>query len=263
MAILEGNTTTWRVSDGVLKTGRGREGDRQLDNITGFLKSVSYFEGVKDDGEAYAQVEANLETADGETVRVKANVGLNEVASNVTAFGFVTGLLGCQEGDDIGIFPSQASKPHPKYNIKPTFVSVGICKGGTIYRPVRVDRDNYPGATSREKFPHALAEFKKHPAYEQREAYTGEAEADLSIFGTIAYEMIYPDPFGPAKSVYLAMLSKFEGNPVKEYEDISEETATKFAQWYETAKGKALPKALQPFARPKTTDAEYDPFADE
>jgi hypothetical protein len=263
MAILEGNTTTWRISDGILKTGRGRDGDRQLKDITGFLKSVSYFEGVKDDGEPYAQVEANLENAEGETVRVKAAVGLNANNSNVAAFGFITGLLGCQEGDDIGIFPSQATKPHEKYGVKPTFVSVGICKGGSIYRPVRVNRDDYPGATSREKFPHALDAFKKHPAYIQREAYNPDAEPDISIFATISYEMILPDPFGPAESVYLAMLSKFEGSPVKAYEDITEETATKFAEWYERAKTKDLPKALQPYARPKTTDAEYDPFADE
>jgi hypothetical protein len=263
MATLEGQLTTWRISDGILKTGRGREGDRQLENITGFLKSVSYFEGVKDDGEDYAQVEANLETADGEVVRVKASVGLSAVASNVTAFGFVTGLLGCQEGDDIGIFPQQANKPHPKYNIKPTFVTVGICKGGTTYRPVRVDRDNYPGETSRDKFPHALEEFKKHPAYVQREAFVAEEEVDLSVIGTIAYEMKFPDPFGEAKSVYLAMLSKFEGKTIGGYEEASAETLTKFSEWYDKAKDKPLPKALQPFARPKTTSEEYDPFADE
>jgi len=194
MATLEGNLTTWRIADGILKTGRGREGDIQRDDLTGILKSVSYVEGVRDDGEKYAQVEANLEDENGDDIRVKASVGLSAVASNVTAFGFVAGLLECKEGDDIGIFPQQAAKAHEKYGVKPTFVTIGICAGGTRYKPVKVDRDDFAGATSREKFPHALAEFKRLPFYKEREKQYPDG-ADIAILRQIQADGIFPDPF--------------------------------------------------------------------
>lgn len=263
MATLEGNLTTWRIADGILKTGRGREGDLQRDDLTGILKSVSYVEGVRDDGEKYAQVEANLEDENGDDIRVKASVGLSAVASNVTAFGFVAGLLHCKEGDDIGIFPQQAAKAHEKYGVKPTFVTIGICSGGTRYKPVKVDRDDFPGMTSREKFPHALEAFKRLPFYKEREK-AGE-EVDYAILHTIQEEGIFPDPFGEAFGTYLMMLGKIANEVFSEYDQVSADTYKEFEEWYAKAKGKPMPKVLQPFSKPimPTTDEEYDPFADE
>ena len=262
MATLEGNLTTWRIADGILKTGRGREGDLQRDDLTGILKSVSYVEGVRDDGEKYAQVEANLEDENGDDIRVKASVGLSAVASNVTAFGFVAGLLHCKEGDDIGIFPQQAAKAHEKYGVKPTFVTIGICSGGTRYKPVKVDRDDFPGVTSREKFPHALDAFKRLPFYKEREK-AGE-EVDYAILYTIQEDGIFPDPFGDAQETYLKMLGKIQMEDVNSFGDVSADTYKEFEEWYAKAKGKPMPKVLQPFSKPKkTTDEEYDPFADE
>jgi hypothetical protein len=264
MATLEGNLTTWRIADGVLKTGRGRDGDRQREDITGILKSVSYVEGQKDDGEKYAQVEVNLEDEEGDDIRVKASVGLSAVASNVTAFGFVAGLLHCKEGDDIGIFPQQAQKAHEKYGVKPTFVTIGICAGGTRYKPVKVDRDDFAGATSREKFPHALAEFKRLPFYKEREKQNPDEVASYAIMLTIQEEGIFPDPFGDAFGAYLMMLGKIANEVFSEFEQVSADTYKEFEEWYAKAKGKPMPKVLQPFSKPKkTTDEEYDPFADE
>jgi hypothetical protein len=264
MATLEGNLTTWRIADGVLKTGRGRDGDRQREDITGILKSVSYVEGQKDDGEKYAQVEVNLEDEDGDDIRVKASVGLSAVASNVTAFGFVAGLLHCKEGDDIGIFPQQAQKAHEKYGVKPTFVTIGICAGGTRYKPVKVDRDDFAGATSREKFPHALAEFKRLPFYKEREKQNPDEVASYAIMLTIQEEGIFPDPFGDAFGAYLMMLGKIANEVFSEFEQVSADTYKEFEEWYAKAKGKPMPKVLQPFSKPKkTADEEYDPFADE
>jgi hypothetical protein len=264
MATLEGQLTTWRIADGVLKTGRGRDGDRQREDITGILKSVSYVEGQKDDGEKYAQVEVNLEDEDGDDIRVKASVGLSAVASNVTAFGFVAGLLHCKEGDDIGIFPQQAQKAHEKYGVKPTFVTIGICAGGTRYKPVKVDRDDFAGATSREKFPHALAEFKRLPFYKEREKQNPDGP-DIAILRQIQADGIFPDPFGPAMPVYLKMLGKFAGEKIEDFFDCSQETLDEFSDWYaDSAGSKPIPKALAPFVvKAKTTDDEYDPFADE
>ena len=262
MATLEGNLTTWRIADGILKTGRGREGDLQRDDLTGILKSVSYVEGVRDDGEKYAQVEANLEDENGDDIRVKASVGLSAVASNVTAFGFVAGLLHCKEGDDIGIFPQQAAKAHEKYGVKPTFVTIGICSGGSRYKPVKVDRDEFAGATSREKFPHALEAFKRLPFYKEREK-AGE-EVDYAILHTIQEEGIFPDPYGEAADTYLKMLGKIQMEDLTSFGDVSADTYKEFEEWYAKAKGKPMPKVLQPFSKPKkTTDEEYDPFADE
>jgi hypothetical protein len=262
MATLEGNLTTWRIADGILKTGRGREGDLQRDDLTGILKSVSYVEGVRDDGEKYAQVEANLEDENGDDIRVKASVGLSAVASNVTAFGFVAGLLHCKEGDDIGIFPQQAAKAHEKYGVKPTFVTIGICSGGSRYKPVKVDRDEFAGATSRDKFPHALEAFKRLPFYKEREK-AGE-EVDYAILHTIQEEGVLPDPFGEAQETYLKMLGKIQMEDVSSFGDVSADTYKEFEEWYAKAKGKPMPKVLQPFSKPKkTTDEEYDPFADE
>lgn len=261
MATLEGQLTTWRIADGVLKTGRGRDGDRQREDITGILKSVSYVEGQKDDGEKYAQVEVNLEDEDGDDIRVKASVGLSAVASNVTAFGFVAGLLHCKEGDDIGIFPQQAQKAHEKYGVKPTFVTIGICAGGTRYKPVKVDRDDFAGATSREKFPHALAEFKRLPFYKEREKQNPDG-ADIAILRQIQADGIFPDPFGPAMPVYLKMLGKFADEEFEDFFACSQETLDEFGDWYAKAKNKPVPKALAPFVVP-FGENEYDPFADE
>ena len=266
MATLEGNLTTWRIADGILKTGRGRDGDLQRDDLTGILKSVSYVEGVRGDGEKYAQVEANLEDENGDDIRVKASVGLSAVASNVTAFGFVAGLLHCKEGDDIGIFPQQAAKAHEKYGVKPTFVTIGICSGGSRYKPVKVDRDEFAGATSRDKFPHALEAFKRLPFYKEREK-AGE-EVDYGILHTIQEDGIFPDPFGEAVEAYKMMLGQIQASITGIKEDIdsfslfSADTYKEFEEWYAKAKSKPMPKVLQPFAKPKkTADDDYDPFA--
>ena len=143
-------------------------------------------------------------------------------------------------------------------------MTIGICAGGTRYKPVKVDRDDFAGATSREKFPHALAEFKRLPFYKEREKQNPDGP-DIAILRQIQADGIFPDPFGPAMPVYLKMLGKFAGEKIEDFFDCSQETLDEFSDWYaDSAGSKPIPKALAPFVvKAKTTDDEYDPFADE
>jgi hypothetical protein len=63
--------------------------------------------------------------------------------------------------------------------------------------------------------------------------------------------------------VYLKMLGKFSDEEIEDFFDCSQETLDEFGDWYAKAKNKPVPKALAPFVVKKTTDDEYDPFADE
>lgn len=261
MAVLEGNLTTWRIADGVLKTGRGREGDSQKSDITGILKNFCYFEGSNDEGERYAQIEVNLEDEDGQDVRVKSSVGLQATNSNVAAAGLMMGLLKCKQGDDIGIFPELAKKAHDKYGVKPTFVKVGVCVSGDRYKPVKTDWEDFPGENSRERFPHILAAFKAHPAYKQR-VRQESGDVDLSIFSEIAEEGKWADPFGEAKPVYLEAIGKPINELYSDYSEIPGDVLAKFADYYRSSKDKQ-PKALAKFAPASKDEDEYNPFEDQ
>ena len=127
---------------------------------------------------------------------------------------------------------------------------------------MKVDRKDFPGATSRDKFPHALDAFKRLPFYKEREK-AGE-EVDYAILHTIQEDGIFPDPFGDAQETYLKIFGKIQMEDLTSFGDVSADTYKEFEEWYAKAKGKPIPKVLQPFSKPKkTADEEYDPFADE
>lgn len=269
MATLQGNYTTWRIASGTLKKGRESDGTLETrDNIEGILKSVSYFEGEDDNGEAYAQVEANLEDSDGESFRVKVGIGLNPTSANVTGLHFIQGLLDCQEGDDIAFFPQLAKNP-TKYGNKITYVTVGKCVKGDQYKPIFRKKDQFPGESSREQFKYALEAFKQHPAYKERERNL--PDADLSVFGDITGKneqgIAFPNPSIPlVKKAYLDILSKLQGGTVTEYEQATPDTLEKLREAWKTAPevpAKLAKAAKEAEAQAAKATDEYDPFADE
>lgn len=257
---LENSSKSYRIAGGKIRIGMG-EGDEILDSIAGFITGFDIIEGTNDDGDEYKRIRCELELEGGERVKVGSKIGLDGNASQITPAGFALGLLGCKEGDDIAIFPS-LSKPDPKYGKQSTYVTVGIINPNSgRYLPVNtMDRKaDFPGDRMKDKLPHILDELRKHALYRDLSPAKDEDE-DFSIFARIDTEKKWPSPFGPAQDTYLKGLSKLQGEAVKSYIVCNAETIEKFTHWYETEK-ESVPKSLAKFV--KTTDEEYDPFADE
>jgi hypothetical protein len=246
---------TYRIASGKVKLGKG-EGDVILDAIAGFVTGFDYIVGTNDEtGDDYARLRCELELKDGSVVRVGCKVGLDKTASQITPCGFALGLMAASEGDDIMIQPA-LGKPDPRYGKCSTFVNVGIVNPMSgRYTQVKPDRDQYPGEKMKEKWPHILEAYQKHPLYRDLSPKT-EEEVDLDIFAQISRDGKWADPLDPQfKGLYIKGLQKRQAG-VKDFADCSAETLKGFAEYYQANKDNP-PKAL---AKPV---ADYDPFADE
>lgn len=258
--VLENSFKSYRISEGKVKIGREQNGDLEvLDSISGILKRIGYFEGEYD-GDRSAYLEADLEDADGQTIRVKVSVGLNGTASQVAPVGMALGLLGCKQYDDIAFFPSKSKNPDPKYGKYQTYVDVGYVNTATG-RYIRVDtrksREDYPGATSKEKWPHVLEAIKKHEAYAERptnDDTPGQSD-DLSIFTELDRCGGWPSPFGGAKPTYLKLFEGMTNRPIKDYSDLTANEVKEFREYVEDTFSNSgfidPPQELQPFLQQK------------
>jgi hypothetical protein len=255
--ILENNFKSYRISEGKVKIGRVADGNlEELAAISGHLLRVGYTEGESETGDKYAYVECDLENAEGEQIRVKSSVGLNQTASQVAPCGFAMGLLACKLNDDIGIFPTLSKTADPKYGKFSTYVNIGIVNPATgKYVQVKPDRNQFPGETSKQKWPHVLEALREHECYAERPSKddeSGEA-SDLSIFSKIDTDKRWPSPFGKAKGTYLQGLADMAGiaGVYEDYAEVPQNVINDFATAYEGSTFDDVPENLQPFLEDK------------
>jgi len=254
--ILENNFKSYRISEGKVKIGRIADGNlEEFAAISGHLLRVGYTEGESETGDKYAYVECDLENEDGEQIRVKSSVGLNNTASQVAPCGFAMGLLACKLNDDIGIFPTLSKTADPKYGKFSTYVNIGIVNPATgKYVQVKPDRDQFPGETSKQKWSHVLEELRMHECYAERPTKAEEnTDVDLSIFSKIDTDRRWPSPFGKAKATYLQGLADMAGiaGIYEEYAEVPQNVVNDFAEAYTGSTFDDVPENLQPFLEDK------------
>lgn len=256
---LENSFKSYRISEGKVRIGRKADGTEEvLDSISGFLRRVGYHEGETETGDKYAFVECDLEDVNGDLIRVKSSVGLNSTSSNVAPVGFALGLLACKENDDIGIFPQLSKNPDPKYGKFSTYVNIGVVNPSSgKYISIKPNRDDFPGETSKQKWPHVLEALRKHECYSARPTSDQESgnATDLSIFQKIDSDGVWPSPFGLAKETYLNLLSDMAEREISEYSDLSQEEVENFKEGvldHFAENGYAdIPEDLLPFVEQK------------
>lgn len=261
----------WRIADGLLKRGRGREGEETLEMIDGRLLRVGVYEGVGEDGTAYKQVECDLDTEDG-IQYVKAAIGLNPQASNLTPFMFVQGLLAVDKGDWIAIAPERSKTPHEKYGTYSTFVNVGLVDPATQKaRAVKIDKGEFPGDNSKEKLPHALKRLEGHSAFAERpnrdddEAQAPEAppfELGAPNEGLVNFKTVLADKGWPgfdlAEAEYLVLAQKVGKVQYADGDAVPSEVWDALAKSAKSAK--EMPASIKKLVE---SLGAYDPFADE
>jgi len=257
--------TGWRIADGVLKRGRGRDGDEQLDMIDGRLLRIGVHEGTGEDGTPYKQIECDLQSDEHGTCFVKSSIGLSPTASNVTATQFGMALLECAKGEWIAIKPQRSSKAHEKYGTYTTFVNIGIVDPSSRRaREVRPDSSQFPGDSFKEKLPHVLEALKTHPAYAPRpkrdedtgDGFSLKAENEgLNNYRTALSERGWPSPDGPARAAHVELAGKVAKKSFDDFLDVPSDIWEQMAG--SVKKAKECPPALKAFVD------EHDPFADE
>ena len=259
----EGTSTIWRIADGALCRGRGRGGEESIPMIVGKLTRIGHHVGQADDGETYEQVECDLETEDG-NVSVKAAIK-HGVASNVTPFMFVQGLLATRKGDLIAIKPSKSQTAHEKYGTFTTFVNVGVVDPSTMRaKAVSVPKEEFDGASSKEKLPNALERLKSHPAYAARPSKDEPADDGFALsperepmlkLKAVVVNRSWPD-IETYEAEYVALAKKaLKGGSFISLSELTDDQLEMIAKSIQGAK--SIPEPLATIA----ADA-YDPFAD-
>lgn len=257
--------TGWRIADGILKRGRGREGEATLDMIDGKLVRIGVHEGTAEDGTPYKQIECDLETEDGLQF-VKAAIGLKDTASNVTPAQFGMALLECAKGEWIAIRPKRSDQAHEKWGTYTTFVNVGIVNPETLRaRQVSPDAGRFAGDSYREKLPHILKELESHPAFAARPNRDETDAPDLALQapneGLTNYRTVLKDKQWPgldlAEAEHLVLAQKVGKTQYADVDDVP--SAIWQAMADSAKKATKMPDALQRIA----DSLKDDPFADE
>lgn len=264
----ETSVKSWRIADGLLIRGRGRGGEEQTSMIAGRLERVGIYEGTTDDNELYKKLEVDL-NVDGQTVSVGCNIKLDPKASNVTAFQFAQGLLAVEKGDYIAIKPDKSKEPHEKYGTYTTFVNIGLVDPETLKaKAVKVDKNEFPGESSKEKLPSALERLQKHSAFADRPKRdededaggADEPEGKQHEFIKLTAEKGWPSVLDvKITPTYLKMCAAVAGDGA-DFKSLADVPDAVWDEMIQSAKqAKKLPKLLDDAV--KAAD-DYDPFAE-
>lgn len=194
--------TAWRVASGKILRGSDKDGSlEEKDKLVGALRRVGIHFGVKKDGSAFGQVEADIETTKGmERVKVDlTDLDGHEKGSSASK-SFLWGLLQIGKDENCMLTAAQSKEPN-KYGKHATYANWFTLKqnaqGG--WDTVMVPKQPRTEEDLDDAVMRLRGELKGHPAYAERAAQEsdddhGNATTHLSALCKEMAEKGWPTP---------------------------------------------------------------------
>lgn len=201
----------WRAARGKFRLGAGEDGTHQADRLHGCLKRIGRYEGAKDNGEPYENLEVDLEL-NGKLIAFKT-----DFTTLSTTGQLMRGLLDVSPGQLIIVEPwlGQVMTEGKGKGKQPTCISVyeGVVKDGKVVAGKRFkhEGDFGKGTEGRDAL---FALLKDHPCYKERERKQRGAKDLEPAWDCVidaAHKHNWPALNQATEAAYLALANRVAG----------------------------------------------------